>query len=122
MKDDVFIELLKTFLPEMEMTVADGGNSVVAKFKHSDEFTIKLAENGSVVVPYDLTYEYSNASDDYCIRSINKNGTITDGWNEDVWLHDVTVDELKQQFIRIHKKYLTLLSEIRKVKFASDFE
>ncbi|MBO7692247.1 MAG: hypothetical protein J6T10_06390 [Methanobrevibacter sp.] len=122
MQNDVFIELLKTFLPEMDMAVANDGNSVVAKFKHSDEFTIKLSENGSVVVPYDLTYEYSNLSEDYCIRSINKNGVITDGWNEDVWLDNVTVDELKQQFIRIHKKYLTLLSEIKKVKFASDFE
>ena len=72
MQNDVFIELLKTFLPEMDMAVANDGNSVVAKFKHSDEFTIKLSENGSVVVPYDLTYEYSNLSEDYCIRSINK--------------------------------------------------
>lgn len=119
MKDEVFIELLKTFIPEMEISVFGGG--VLAKFKHSDEFTIKM-QNGSVIVPYDLTYKYSNKSEDYCIRSINQCGAITDGWNEDVLLQDVTVDELKQHFIRIHKKYLTLLSEIKKVKFASDFE
>ena len=51
MKDEVFIELLKTFIPEMEISVFGGG--VLAKFKHSDEFTIKM-QNGSVIVPSPL--------------------------------------------------------------------
>lgn len=122
MKQDDFTKLLKTYLPEMEIGEADGGHSVVAKFKQSDEFSIKITDDCRIVVPYDLTYEYNNMMGEYCIRSINKHGAITDGWTEDVWLVNPTVDELKEHFIRIHKKYITLLSEIKKVKFEGDFE
>lgn len=121
-KDD-FISLIKKYTPEMDYDVHNSWIFVKYKINIS-EYTMKYDFIQDILMfPYDITLNKVKRNNVfiYEITSVDKNKNATYNWTADMQINFVSKTTLTDILIKLHKKYIELMINMKKKELLKDF-